>query len=32
MKTINEIKDEFKYLVKDKYEKVMNCSSIEDII
>lgn len=28
----NEIKDEFKYLVKDKYDKVMNCSSIEDII
>lgn len=28
----DEIKDEFKYLVKDKYDKVMNCSSIEDII
>lgn len=28
----NEIKDEFKYLVKDRYDKVINCSSIEDMI
>ena len=28
----NEISDEFKYLVKDKYEKVMNANSIIEIL
>ena len=27
-KDYNEIKDEFKYLVKDKYDKVMNSDDI----
>ena len=31
-KDYNEIRDEIKYLVKDKYDTIMNCDNINDIV